>query len=330
MLKPAFVWIVTVVAGILIGKVWFDLRSERQAAAVLQGTVTRLQSQIDQLQRLREPSASEEASKSVTTPPPPPSGPEVAPRKRQSAASSVAKSRSSKTWEEIDDWELRRLRDPNYREAWRTQRRLELKSGHVDLAKVLDVSAETADQIIELLVDWELAYLSEPHPNPRNNAEIASRQLEIQESNRRQDAELATLIGQEKLALWKVYQSSLESRQNVYTLRAELASTDPLRDEQVESLVSAISGEQEQFRQEIRNLGIEGTPDARANTYIERSVALRNRIHDAASAFLSSQQLTRLDGMLQRALDMQIARIRVEQANRVIATPPVVAESEPK
>lgn len=226
-----------------------------------------------------------------------------------------------------DDWteyERRLLQNPKYREAWRAKRRLELASGHGDLAAVLQISQESADQLMDLLVDRELRYLDKPHPNPANEEELVVRKLEIKEAELALDTELVALLGEAKLANWKEYQASLPTRHQVLQLRAALStSAEPLREDQMEPLISVMYTEQKQLKAELADFtatlawtdGMEEQSHLRRNErHAELAIAANKRIHAAAASILSKQQLARLDGMQKREFDMQDTHFRMQRA----------------
>jgi hypothetical protein len=219
--------------------------------------------------------------------------------------------------EDYSAFERRLLKDPSYLEARRRFRQLELAAGHIDLARELGIPESVAQRLIALLVDQELQYLSEPHPNPRNEAERQARQLEISEAEYKADREIAAIIGESKLQAWKDYQASLSVRHQVYRLGATLfAASAPLRQDQVEPLVDAIYAERERAAQELKeytaSLAWSGGMEGKSHTYRnQRRVELRNaadeRIHEAAGKILSAKQLQVLDEMLRRERELEEA-----------------------
>ncbi len=212
------------------------------------------------------------------------------------------------------------LQNESYREARRRFRQLELTSGHLDLAKVLGISQETAQQLLAVLVDRELRYLSQPRPNPRNEEELRIRKQKIQQAEQEQDVEIAALIGQAKLAKWKDYQASLPVRHDVYRLGAKLfAIGEPLREDQIEPLVSAIHSERKRVKQELADYtaslvwtgGMEEKSHAYRNKrHSELTTAADSRIHAAASSILSPKQLGILDDMMRGERELQDARFQ--------------------
>jgi len=292
---------------------WRELRTERERADALQTRVGQLE---------RSPAASTpltEVNPSVA----PLAAPRSIPEPAAPLVTAKSGSRAQLSVRDIGEYERQWLRNPKYREARRAQRRLELASGHLDLAVVLQISQDTADRLLDYFVDGELEYLSEAHPSPTNEEETRVRRLEIEEAQRVEDADLAALLGEAKVPQWKAYQASLQTRYQVHQLRETLsASAEPLREDQMEPLIAAIHAEQKQLNDEMAdyNRTLPWSDDMgqsyslRNERYAERSTAAIQRIHAEAASILSQQQLRSLDAMLQRQLDAQNARRRMEAA----------------
>jgi len=291
---------------------WRLLGTERERADVLRARVV-------QFERMQAASTPERPAGSAAS-----SAPVM---EETGNAGAAARPENDEQRSMADDWteyERRLLQNPKYREAWRAKRRLELVSGHVDLAAVLQISQESADQLIDFLVDRELRYLDKPHPNPANEEELLVRQLEIKKAELARDTELAALLGEAKLADWKEYQASLPTRHQVLQLRTVLStSAEPLREDQMEPLISAIYTERKQLKAEMADYtatlawtdGMEEQSHLRRNErHAELAIAAKERIHAAAASILSQQQLASLDGMLKRELYMQDAHFRMQRA----------------
>ena len=301
---------------------WRELRTERERAEALQ-------TRLVQLERSQAAKAKAKTAIDVhaTQPAVSPTPPQETTKAKPAGAKPQNTQRRLAGLFDMDSYERqerRLLQDPQYREARRAQRRLEMTSGHLDLTSALQISPETADQLISLLVDEELQYLSEPHPNPTNDEEYRARQLEIEKSERARDAKLSALLGESKLAEWKEYQASLQTRYQVHQLRGTLsASPDPLRDDQMEPLISAIYTEQKQLNEEMRAYAqtLDWSEDTRQQSflkrkqqYADRSSAAKDRIHTAAASILSQRQLASLDDMVQRRLDLEAAQMRRQKS----------------
>ncbi len=229
--------------------------------------------------------------------------------------------------EDYGDFERKLLQDPAYREARRRFRQLELMSGHLDLAKALGIPPEKAEQLIALLLERELHYLSENNLNPRDEEERRARQLKNEQAQRDQDAELVALLGVTKFAEWKDYHASLQVRHEVHQLGASLfANGVPLREDQIEPLISAIQAERARVRQELaeytESLAWSGGAEAKSHRYrderrVELGREVNEGVHAAASAILSKSQLAVLDDYLRRQLELQDAQFRMREAQAI-------------
>jgi len=222
------------------------------------------------------------------------------------------------------EFERRILQDPNYREARRNFRELELMAGHLDLAKALGITPEKARRLIALYVDRELEYLDQRNLNPRNEAEIEKRQAQAEQRQRDLDMEVVALLGERKYAEWAAYSASLQVRHEVNQLGSSLfAAGAPLKEEQIEPLIAAIQAERARARQELKDYtdslvwSDERATDShryRDEREVELSEAANRRVHDAASKILSRPQLDALDLYLKRRLELEEAQTRMHGA----------------
>jgi hypothetical protein len=218
----------------------------------------------------------------------------------------------------------RHLQSKAYRDAQRRVRTLELTSGFIDLAQVLGISQETADRLLALLVEKELEYLDRPQFNPSNEKEAAIRQLEGQQLQQARNAEISALIGADKLPSWEQYEASLSVRHEVRQMAASVfARVEPLREDQSEALIRAIHSERQRVRQELseftESLVWSGGMESQSHIYRgerfgELTGAANDRIHAAASSFLSPGQLAALDERLRHERELQEAEFQVVRA----------------
>jgi hypothetical protein len=290
---------------------WRKLEEERAHNA-------ELQIQLQQLHQARaaarEPArmAGQFAPKTLSQPPGNP----------PTSATSAAKATPAAS--KYEDWaarERRLMSDPKYREA----RKAELKMGwsrfRQDGMHVLGATAAEADTVVEWLVETQLA--QSIRSNPRTPEEVAQRRLEIEQSKSREDAELRELLGDSKAEQWQQFMASQASRMVVSQLRAQLTSSDPLRDEQVEPLIAALHAERTQFDDEMRayrdSLSSKGTlGDHGGALYlqreIERAAAANERAHATVAAILSPSQLDKLDELNNRKLETLRVQLQISVA----------------
>lgn len=242
----------------------------------------------------------------------------------EAGATMDTQAESASTNPEIFADKRRHLQSKAYRDARRRVRTLELTRGFIDLAQVLGISQKTADRLLALLVEKELEYLDRPQFNPSNEKEVEIRQLENQQLQQARNAEIATLIGADNLPKWEQYEASLPVRHEVRQMSASVfAPVEPLRDDQSEALIRVIHAERQLVRQELseftESLVWSGGMESQSHIYRgerfgELTDAANDRIHAAASSFLSEGQLAALDERLRRERELQEAEFQQVRA----------------
>jgi hypothetical protein len=280
--------------------VWFrhELRLEQSRASALESRVAQLERTRATVQRAAAPRLEDT----------PPSGGGAA-ANRGTALPLAVTSVAAEPRPEIRGWnsQTRRqlIQNPAFREATRAQRRLEKAFRYVDLAAALQIPQETADRLIDLLVDMELRRMSEDA-----STAVDSR------------AEVSALLGKTAYEKWQDYQESLPTRYQMHDLRDQLSVTaEPLRDDQLEPLVAAVSAERRQFNDEIRAYQ-ENVPDGQerdmrhTDLWQKHVAATHARIHASASSILSPTQLAQLDAILEELRQREAAQIQVERMMR--------------
>jgi len=184
-----------------------------------------------------------------------------------------------------------------------------------DLAPALQLTDQEAELLINLLaqqaVNAEVPFVGdgELQWDPSNKPEWV-RKAEAAQLHR--EAEVATLLGETKYRAWQDYAASIEARRLVRQLRPMLdGTTESLRDDQMQSLVKAIAQAQQRFGEDVKN-------EAVPRDGMERFLEYHEYLRDAATPWLSRQQLARFNQMLDRQLD-------TERAHR--SPPPETEES---
>jgi hypothetical protein len=243
------------------------------------------------------------------------------------------------------------MEDPEYRAAMVMQQRVMLAQQYPDLAAALNLQPDQVDQLFGVLAEQQMRAMQERPPfrgdmTPDPN-EIRDWQQRMEQRQRQNQDEIRQVLGDAGVQQWKEYQSTLGARNSVRQLRTVLESSGiPLRQDQVEPLVSAIAAEQKANVQN-RTAGAAaygpaaaGVAAAAASTWatpgmvsgtrgqmpstedriamsernIERTEQYNQRLRSAASSYLTSDQLRRYDQMLQQQLDMQRASVRMMRA----------------
>jgi hypothetical protein len=221
------------------------------------------------------------------------------------------------------------LEDPEYREAMRAQQRVMLLERYPDLAAALHLQSDQQERLLDLLADQQIRAMSNAPPFRPDGApldenaarEFQERMLKQQRDN---EAELAALLGSNAMQQWSEYQNSLGARMQVRQLRSTLeAAGEPLRDDQVQSLVTAMTAETQrrnaEFASNTQTAAVTRTIDTtdRMATFeqmLQRTEQYNKRVHDAVAPYLSTQQLASFDAAQDRQLLMQRANLKMMRA----------------
>jgi hypothetical protein len=226
------------------------------------------------------------------------------------------------TKEEWEAYQRRLMQDPKYRDARRTERRLQLSARRDDAMRLLGFTPEDADAVIDLWVDRELQREGEHTQTVDTSPEGLQRLKEMNEAaERAHQDQVRELVGEEKRARWQSYLDSLGSRSRIDQLRTQLTGADALRDDQVEPLIAALHAEFAQYRRELGEyrdtLLWEGDARKTWQLYEQRQIELLNaaneRAHASAASILSAAQLRRMDELLQRDVDRHLAQQRISR-----------------
>jgi len=219
------------------------------------------------------------------------------------------------------------LRDPEYRQAMRTQQRFSLQQIHPDLALELNISQEQADRLLDLLVDQHLRNMEGsadfPADRPPTQAEIAQMQKTVQQRQLADRAEIGALLGSNGQQQWQDYQNSMGARMRVRQLGSALDNAgSPLRDDQRQPLRDALAQFERQTRED-RQWQVE-TRDFAAMTaadrltwqeeQLERTERSYERARESVAHILTSEQLQTYRDLQEQELAMRRASLRMQQA----------------
>lgn len=316
---------------------WRELGAERERADSLRQQVAALETsravQVSQRVTTAANLASSEAvpasarpAPAVAATPSSPAAPAAAP------APATAMTGMPRNHEEWMARERELLRDPEYREAYRVSRRVQMSGQRDDLVRALNIPTATADQLIDFWIEQNIRNSSrEPRADPTNEQELREMQDYFAELKRTDNARLREILGEQKFARYEEYQASRPSRNQVAQLRNQLAVTgDPIREDQVEPLVAALHAERERHQQEMKDHYSTNTMgqtreamdrwQALTTESLERS---HKRLHASATQILSAQQLLALDAMLEREVEMTRSQFALQRFQIPANTPPV-------
>jgi hypothetical protein len=214
--------------------------------------------------------------------------------------------------QDIQEREQRMMQHPEYRDLLRARQRLSLSQTHRDLAELMQISKEQADQLLDLLAEQQIREQAASRPMWPSHMDVAAVQAftaKAQERQRANEAELTALLGASKFQEWKEYEQSGMARILVQRLQHLLPYEARLRTDQLRPLVREIAREQRQLFED-RTLGLppDQVPDEAwqkhmRERHLEQMTAVNQRILEACASILSPRQLEQLEAMLQQDLD---------------------------
>jgi hypothetical protein len=237
-----------------------------------------------------------------------------------------------------EEWMQRQrqlMNDPQYREAWYEQQRLQMTARRDKIKEYLQLTDEQADAIIDLNIDRMLTWQFQTAPDPANQEEMRERRERAEEAQRVEESRLREVLGDSKFAQYQEYLASSPSRQQVSRLQSELSGADALRDDQIEPLIAAMHAEQTRMTKDLqafhKSLSWENDASAAMQKMSERQTeemkAFHARLRKAAGGILSFSQLEQLDVMLERDVARHKAQERMQRIQQKWDTPAEMAAS---
>jgi len=338
--------IATVASASASTYLWRELGSEREQSATLQTRVAELEREMAQ-----RPAAPPQADRELTEP-----APEVTPAAVKTASAAppaaqlgviqgtanagfvgaqrlgVADPDMRRRMKEAQEQQARMLKDPEYRELMRAQQKLGMMRMYSDLEPMLGLTKEESERLLDVLAEQSIRGMEQPPPfgpmdgTQPTEAEIRERQRAFEEQHRRNEQEIAAVLGS-RYSDWQEYQKNGWSRSQVTQLRQTLSSTDePLRQDQIKPLVNAIAREQQQMMAAPMRMGpgirtasgamqMDPQTQARmAEEWLERTAQSHERIRNAVSGLLTPAQFEQLQRQQEQELKMQELSVKQQRA----------------
>jgi hypothetical protein len=117
-----------------------------------------------------------------------------------------------------------------------------IRRTYEDVGTVLGLPADKANKLIDLLADQQTRTMGRPPVfDPQNPQSL---QQHFQEQQQKNQAEIASLIGQDKVDEWKKYQESLPDRAQLNQVREQLDNAGvPMSESQRTELLTAMAEE---------------------------------------------------------------------------------------
>ena len=133
------------------------------------------------------------------------------------------------------------LQDPEYRQTMRAQWRLSTEAKYFHLVRKIELPPDLTNRLYDLLVDQIFESLENPTYSVSTPESLALK--------RKQDGELAALIGEHRLAQLQEYDESFAYRNEVTRLQLHFVQgTDVLRDDQVDAMIAIMRDADQQMQ----------------------------------------------------------------------------------
>ena len=223
------------------------------------------------------------------------------------------------------------LRDREARAARVERLKLGLMSRFSDLQSLLHLDSETIERLAALEAEAQVRNLEDPPMIPDGQLDLdpavsPASVLKQQAEQRRYEAQLASLLGEEKVKEWQDYQRTASARGVARELRNMLeGSANPLEETQMPALVRAIA-DQQLIEADLRTthpIAARGLRDESERIpmlerFVEMGVRQVQQRHDAVAPYLSPAQLIRYDEMNRLRLEQLRNDLRMARATQSV------------
>jgi hypothetical protein len=233
------------------------------------------------------------------------------------------------------------MQDPEYREAMRVQTRTNLARQYPGVIEELGLDPQQAESFFTLLADQQLRMQEQMEPfwevTPQDErtdpTTIQQRHQKIQQTTseiqRNNEAQLAALLGPQKMQAWKEYQSTVGQRWQLEQMNSTLAAQGmPLPDDLHKPVLKALAEVQRQEMQEVAARSTRIGPAATTPRFaasmgfqapdmeqlIDNMKKRNQRMLDAISPYLTYEQRQALEKEYEAQIKMQEAQMRLQRA----------------
>jgi hypothetical protein len=145
--------------------------------------------------------------------------------------------------------------DPKARAILRLQEKSQLRAQYPDLRRIVKLSTEEEDRLLDLLAE-QMLMQTEIYINSPDERQFDGQLFE--EQQRVHEVEHMTLLGPDKYDRFKRYAETLADRQRVRQFRRELSAEDDLTDEAAERLIEVVAADRKVEEEEHRKLAETG------------------------------------------------------------------------
>jgi hypothetical protein len=200
--------------------------------------------------------------------------------------------------------------DPEMKKSMRQQQLMGVRMMYGDLAKQLGLSAQEAEQVMELLADrqMELAAvgMGALDPNNPNKDDLAKKTAD---AGKRYEEQLTAVLGAEKYQQLKDYESSIGDRFMLQQFEGQFASAGtPLDAQQREQLLSLMREERKASPNDAFNNADPAQQmallrDGNLDQFVASQEAMQRRVLAKSREFLTPDQVATYEKVQQQQLD---------------------------
>lgn len=206
------------------------------------------------------------------------------------------------------------MKNPGMQEMIRAQQKGQIEMMYGPLFKCLQLSEADLASFKSLLLDKQMAMVDSSMEmmsraaTPEEKKAAADR---IKEMTASYDAQCKALLGDDNYTLYKSYEETQPERTQVAMFKSSLGSTDPLSEEQEDSLIRAMHEERSNFKSEVPGFGDQQMPDPSQFTpekitqILEDSAKLQDQYVAKAATILTPPQLEQFKANQKQQRSMQ-------------------------
>lgn len=211
------------------------------------------------------------------------------------------------------------------------QRKQALRRQYDDIASALGLSQDQAGKLVDVLADREMRVLAGARPT---FMDTSSFQQELKDRKARQTAEIAAIIGPDKIPQWEAYQRTLPERMQVNAIREQMQTMGvPITDEQRAQLLDIMVEQRESNPPPLPTAGL--APEDQMRQSMKWQEDSERALLERAKSVLSPEQFQRYSDFQAFQTEMRNNAMRAfrppgaASVNTVIAVP-AIPEPPPK
>jgi hypothetical protein len=282
--------VATVVFGATSLYLWQQLSVERERAAQVEQTTLKLNARIAELENARTQFA-QQRTPSVAAYRLETSSPGAVPGTPQSAVAADAQDEAPAPF---NPWNGPRREPPAaFKKIVRSQMRASNRQLYSDVGDALGLNKETADKLVNLITDQQTPVFGRPVDG-----------LDPAEARRKQEAEIADLIGPDKVQALQEYQKTLPARQEFSMLADQLEANDaPLTPEQGKKLLAVFVEERSRVPMPTYSGDMDNAEYAKSITTWQDEYS--RRVGDEVNQILNPDQLAAFNDIQQWQNEMR-------------------------